>query len=145
MKEFDSALQLCGFERVSIMINMLCDTLGSATLDENGKVEYDKEDIHPCLYDEKCIKLLATAVESLTELYQHMGEWGFGVDSEKWDNREFGGSEEHAEVVPDDQMVALSKLVEYCDKDIEFGRVKTARDLLAERRDEQKDENSEKN
>lgn len=83
MKDFDSALQLCGFERVSILINMLHDTLGSAILNEDGTVEFDQEEIHPCLYDEKCVKLLATAGEALSELYQHMGEWEYLDNPEK--------------------------------------------------------------
>lgn len=77
MKDFDSALQLCGFERVSILINMLHDTLGSAILNEDGSLDFDEEEIHACLYDEKCVKLLATAGEALCELYQHMGEWEY--------------------------------------------------------------------
>lgn len=77
--EFDKMIQLQGFERVSILLTMLHETLGSAILDEDCELEFEIESLHPCIYDERAVYLLAKSCESLCELYQHMGNWGFNA------------------------------------------------------------------
>ena len=59
----------------------------------------------------------------------------FLKSSELWDNRELGASMEHTEVSPDsEQIEAMLKIVEVSSADELNGTVKTARDLLAERK-----------
>lgn len=77
--EYNEYFQLEGWERTSILIEILHSRLG-ASYYEDGKLI--TEDLHPSIYDDKAKELLATASDALMELYQHIGRWGIDNDSQ---------------------------------------------------------------
>lgn len=71
-QQFNEGSQLEGFERVSIVIEILSSRLGDAWFEEG---EVCTEDLHPAIYDQKAAELLAKATEALADLYQHIDQW----------------------------------------------------------------------
>lgn len=79
MNKFNELSQTEGFDRVYCIVAMLEDQLGHISIESNGKLKYNADEIHPSIYDDKAKTLLANASSALSDLYQHIGQWGVEV------------------------------------------------------------------
>lgn len=72
MNKINSGYQHEGLDRTHILICMLKQMYGFA---DYVPLEDQGEDLHPAIWNERCLKLLRTIQESAAELYQAIGEW----------------------------------------------------------------------
>ena len=66
MRDNNEWWQFAGLERSSMLIDILHSSFGCTS---------DMENLHPSIYNQKCIEAFDKAGEALADLYQAIGEW----------------------------------------------------------------------